>query len=702
MKGNFIKSTGRATVLAAFLLGLFLPAGARAQGNGHAPVQAPEHEGDHPVWLMIMAFTDAPVVGADVRVSVQGRLLADAKAATNNQGVFPAPLRSPWILGEEAAAAANAPEPDQRRRRSLVRISVSGGTTNGDPFPGTLTADVVLTDPAHQIVVVNPVTTLVSRVLNERPDLELVGASGPELKLDGAEALVRRFLKLPPNYSLGLALRQSSGYASPFFSPVAFMTEARDAGGLGAFEHLLLQELGSPQATRSFPNTKALGDESSLATDLAKAALKGAGGQFAGWVMKQTGLVTPDLTKDDIKDLQQQLTDLQSSLDDLSSQVAQLTALVKSTATLNLYNTITEKAQDYATKITAHESALDTYAQWCPPLAEGSTPPTTGDPYCIAQKPDVLSDLHTEYLNAYYEEVEGYIQDNGKLGTEGMLHLYSLWLGQSKQFFRPADSTKMQSLYDYWDGVLTSAANLRMEYFHYLNFQDPNSPGGNATITQFIGNPDLDPPSSGLFQHDRAANLKLMFPAVPAGTVINTTDRNHLMWALVPWVPSGGSGPFGPSAYVPAPQCWSWASPFFQVASYYPLEPYAGFKNWVQSPNKDQWQALVQNAPTNTNWRTWLIDQTKTTGDELPASPGFFDWTRCSGMAHPYAWTSTPDGQASPGTSQKYWYINPIDDNYGSLSFSQLSNYNIVNGTGGLAAFPARTLATGEQYFWYQ
>ncbi len=62
-----------------------------------------------------------------------------------------------------------------------------------------MTADVALTDPTSQILVVNPVTTLVSLVLDVRP----------ELKLDQAEAIVRRFLELPASYDLGLTLRES-------------------------------------------------------------------------------------------------------------------------------------------------------------------------------------------------------------------------------------------------------------------------------------------------------------------------------------------------------------------------------------------------------------------------------------------------------------------------------------------------------------
>ena len=676
MKRNFLNSTGRVVLVAAFLLGLFLPSGARAEGNGQTLAQIPEQRRDHSVWLRIMAFADAPVVGADVRVTVHGQLLADARAATNRQGVFPLHIWRAWLLGEEARGA---------NRRSFVRISISGGTINGDRFPGHLTADVALTDPVHQILVVNPVSTLVSRVLDERP----------ELKLDGAEALVRRFLKLPANYSLGLALRQSSGYASPFFSPVAFMTQARDGGGLDALEHLLLQELASPSATHSFRNTKALGsEESSLAEDLAKAALKYTGNQLAGWVMTQTGLATPDATQAGIAALQQSLADLQSSVDALSTQVAQLTQIVKSTATENLYNTITTAAQPIAVRVTTYETNISYFASVCPPAPESPVPPepNPNQEWCDTWWPTYLNEMEYSYQNTDYETLESYIKDNGTLDTAGMLHLYSLWLGQSKPFFRPADSTKMQNLYDYWDGVLTSAANLRMELFHQAG--DQNTPAGEQQIITFIGNPDAVPPTAGVFQADRAANLKLMFPPLSVDTqtggttVISTQD--HTMWSLVPWVHN-----WPPAGYPPtwSPQA---ACQFFNQIPIYvnsiPTEPsngissypYAGFYNWQYAPSKAQWQAAVSLAPTNgsVQWGDWLTQQTQTTETEMPPSAGFFNWNRhCSGGNG--TWTST---QTTPPS---VWNINLVTNSF-------------QNWTANGPWYPARTLAAGEQYFWYQ
>jgi hypothetical protein len=454
------------------------------------------------VWLKIMAFTDAPVVGADVRVSVyhsQGRPLVDVQAATNDQGVFPVAVRS---------------------HPPFFRVSVSGGTTNGTPFLGHLSADVLLTDPAHQIAVVNPVTTLVSLLLDERPDL----------KLEGAQALVRSFLGLPENYSLGLALRESSLYGSPHFSPVALLSDAEAAGGLDAFEAQLLQELlASPSAGHSFHPKLLKGVASFIATGLARGALSWAGGQGAGWVAQSAGFPTQGASAADIASLQQGLADLQSSIDALSNQVTQLTQLVQSTATQTQYNTIVVPALALANQVNGVESDLTYYAQACPPLPDGSTP-TPPDAFCTNQAASLNNELNDLTIQQAYVTEVGYIQDNATVGFSGMLHLYSLWLAQSKRFFRAADSTKMQNLYDYWDAVLTQAANLKVELLHKNGAQD--NPGGQKQLTDFLGNPDLSPPTTGTFQANQATNLKLMFPAVPDGTVVATTD--HTMWNLLP------------------------------------------------------------------------------------------------------------------------------------------------------------------------
>ena len=75
-------------------------------------------------------------MGADVRVSAHGQgSLVEARAATNKYGAFSAAVPS---------------------HLSSFRVTISGGTTNDNPFPAHLVADVVLTDPAHRSRAIGP------------------------------------------------------------------------------------------------------------------------------------------------------------------------------------------------------------------------------------------------------------------------------------------------------------------------------------------------------------------------------------------------------------------------------------------------------------------------------------------------------------------------------------------------------------------
>lgn len=617
-----------------------------------------------------MAFAAAPVVGADVRVSVYGPHgwpLVDVPAATNRYGVFPAAVPS----------------------LSSVRVTVSGGTINGQPFPGHLSRDVVLTDPAHQIVVVNPVTTLVSRLLDRRP----------ELKLDEAEALVRRFLGLPANYSMGLALRQSSGYVSRFSSPVAFMTEAQAAGGLDAFAHLLLLELASDSAIHPFPQPKLLGDTGSSAVSTIQAGLEAGILDYAssiglysltGWAISLTGSSNSGADSAAIDALLQSLADLQSSIDALSNQVAQLSNLVQSTATQTQYNTIVVPAQTLELQVNGVESDLSYFAQACPPLPGGSTP-TTPDAYCTNEKVSVTAELNDVTIQQAYVTMEGYVGDNPTIGFRGMLHLYSLWLAQSKPFFRPADSTDMQNLYNYWDAALTQAANLKIELLHQNGAQ--GNPGGQQQLTDFMGNPTLNPPSKGTFQVNEAANLKLMFPAVPVGTVINT--RDHTMWAT--------DYPVDSTEYcivnygLPPPQASMWNSPITSASSV----TWNGITGWI-SPSLPEIQSLIQGW-TGPNPNSWLTAQTEAVAPDSPLSPGFANLLPDSpgygcGSAG-FVWTSTPTGSyySYNGVHYPEYYVMRLDTGTTNVP----SNYNIAGLNPRNWIFLKRSLGQGEQYFWY-
>ncbi len=225
-----------------------------------------------------------------------------------------------------------------------------------------------------------------------------------------------------------------------------------------------------------------------------------------GWALSLAGLVpTPDTIQTDIDAVTSALADLQSSVDNLSTQVSQLNSLVQAKSDQTLYYIITSQAQPFANDVYDEEDRLMFFAQDCPPLPAGSTPaPPAPGSYCDGERADIMIDLGTQPMYSAYTNVESYVKDNNKannapLGLEGMLHLYSLWLGQSKQFFRPADSTKMQNLYDYWNGVLTQAADLKIERLHRLGEQNQ---GGNQLIA-FMGNPNANPPTTGTFQADQ-------------------------------------------------------------------------------------------------------------------------------------------------------------------------------------------------------
>ncbi|MBV8867282.1 MAG: hypothetical protein JO210_17930 [Acidobacteriaceae bacterium] len=201
---------------------------------------------------------------------------------------------------------------------------------------------------------------------------------------------------------------------------------------------------------------------------------------------------TTDTTQADVDTVAAALIDLQSSIFNPSSQVAQLTALVQSTATLNLYNTIVVPAQSLASTVCGVENDLAYWAGACTPNYVGQTKPNP-EPYCTSEKASINTELNESTIQQAYGNMEGYVNDNPTTGFRGMLHLYSLWLGQSKQFFRPADSTAMKNLYNYWDDALTQTANLRIELLHENDAQD----GNPAQLTDFMGNPNATPPSIG-------------------------------------------------------------------------------------------------------------------------------------------------------------------------------------------------------------
>jgi hypothetical protein len=649
-----------------FAFGVFAP-NAAAQ-NSTSSVQSVA--GD--TWLRISAFTDIPLAGADVAVfNLAGKILFEQQAATNAQGVFPARVNK---LPRNFSVTVTW---DATHGADLNRLSLG---------KFTLSADVRNFDPVHGIVYVNLVTTIVSRLLSRFPILTQ----------HQAEALVRRFLVMPPNASLGAALQEGKYFKSQYFSVSAFLNEASQYGGVKEFINVLLVDmLAQPKVKHAFPPTlqSSAGSAGSfIAENLAKGALSWASGQGAGWVAQSAGLITPGATADDIANLQAGLKALQSSVALLSDQLAALQDEVLAQLTQTQYNTIVVPALGLAKEVNGVENDLAYYALGCPAVPEGSTASVEASSadFCTTQKVTITAELNDPTIRQSFATLSGYVLDNPTIGFKGLVHLFSQSLGQSVRFFRPADSTKIQNMYDYWDAVQTQAANLNVELLHQNGAQD--NPGGIAQLTDFLGNVNASPPTQGSFQNTRDAEQKLLYPALPVGTVINTKDR--LMWATDYPVVAAAACQTGPKP--PASSLFN--GPTITIT-------WNGIYGWF-SPTLPEIQSLIAGW-SGQSPNSWLTDQTKAIEPDSPASPGFANIsTDTTGYACPvlgYVWTATPTGGSVSKDGRTYYRyyvmrmdngttLDPLDDHDIAFLYPY-SNWNWI--------YLRRNLAQSEQYYWY-
>jgi hypothetical protein len=625
-------------------------------------------------WVRISAFINEPLANADVAVfSADGRLLFWKANATNRRGIYPAKV-------------ANLP-PDFR----VVVIADANWPFNRSDLRAlglvVLSADVRNYNPANDTVYVNPVTTMVTGLLLRNPGLHL-----PQ-----AQARVRQFLGMPANASLGAALREGTRYHSAYFSESAFLKEANRHGGLLIFvETLLNKMLDNPRSVHRFPSTALQSGSGGIASfigeKLASGALSWAAGQGLGWVAKSAGLTQPGATAEQIMQLQQSLDDLQSSVDQLSTQLAQATQQILNELTKTQYNTIATQAVGLAAKVNVAEQNVAYYADGCPPLPEDGAPQAVGSvsaDWCASQAALIQSQLSDIEINGAYEQLANWLLDTQTVGFKGMIHLFSQSAGASVRFFRPADSTRVQNMFDYWDAVETQAANLKVELWHLIGNQD--NPGGRRQLTDFLGDPELDPPTTGSFQATHRAELQLMFPAVPVGTVVDTKTR--LMWAtgmpmLQPVTDINGNTTY----YCPA-DYYGFGAPYGLTGGPSFGMNFVGLSGWT-SPSLSTLQALIDGWSGNAaNPLSWLIAQSKAVAPDTPTSAGFFDVLACAQGSHTFVWTNTNQGSSNPNFYSPYAVV---DMNNGSVPAKNTYPYGQSNWL-----FLTRPLAQGEQYYWY-
>ncbi len=468
-------------------------------------------------WVPIIAFTNSPVADADIVVTrPDGKVIFEKEHATNARGFYPAEFHP---IPKKFRVTVIW-EPTKAPYRSLGLVIMSTEVNDYDPVNG------------H--VYVNPVTTIVSRLRDRRP----------ELSLARAQAIVRFVLGMPANASLGAALREGPYFQSPFFSESEFLKKAIAYGGFESYiESLITQAIYHPQTQVLYrPVTQAIRPQNEplllaaaagpgsdvakfVALSLAQGALSYLGGQGVGWAATAAGIFEPGVTAADIAQLQSQLEGLQSSVDALSSQLSQATAQILAAINYSQYNTLSIQALKLAAQINVVEQNVTDLADGCPPATSQPAPPLST--YCRSQKATVAKQLSESEINASYEEFAAFLEDTATVGNKGMLHLFSLCMGESVgHFFRNPDSAKVRNMWDYWDAVETQSANLKVELLHLQKAQD--DPGGQKVLLRFLGDASKNPPTNGELQNTHAAEDNLVWPLLPIGTVIDT--KNHLMW----------------------------------------------------------------------------------------------------------------------------------------------------------------------------
>jgi hypothetical protein len=421
--------------------------------------------------------------------------------------------------------------------------------------------------------------------------------------------------------------------------------------------------------------------------------------------MQSAGLATPGATPDAIENLQKGLADLQSSVDELSKQLQALTAQVLAKLTQTQYNQIVVPAVALSAQINGVESNLAFYAQGCPPLPENSVASTDPDfsDFCRDQKVTIVSQLNDVQINHSFETLSAFVLDNPVVGFKGLPHLFSQALGETVRFFRPTDSTRIQNMFDYWDAVQIQGANLKVELLHLNGAQ--NNPGGIAQLKSFLGDEDADPPKKGTLQNTRDLELKLLFPPVPGGTVINAKDR--MMWAITYPDPKN-PGPCGGPPPVP-PR--SSATNFPVAPPYANAISWNGISGW-RSPSFSEVQALLEGR-TGASPIAWLIDQTKAVAPDFPVSPGFPDVNtnpnNCPHFNGPWGWTGTAAGKdwvwIDWRSGRKYvgpiYYAFRLDTGEFSDAVDRSWAQRPLNDFALTWVYLDRPLPANEQYYWY-
>jgi len=196
------------------------------------------------------------------------------------------------------------------------------------------------------------------------------------------------------------------------------------------------------------------------------------------------------------------------------------------------------------------------------------------------------------------------------------------------------------------------------------------NPGGRADLIHYLGDPEKKPPTLGFFQNTLAAEGKLMFPAVPGGTVIDTRSRR--MWLTeYPKI-------------ISLPDCRFTHIPIGipPGASYFIYSWPLNGVYW-HPPSSDQAKEVIKGW-TGTSPNAWLTKETQAVAPGLPASRGFANLIALNGNGC----ADSPSILIKDGN-----HVRAMDLRNGAIRDHKMYEWDWL--------FMNRPLDADEQYYWY-
>lgn len=406
-------------------------------------------------------------------------------------------------------------------RPSSVRVVATGGSVRGERIDGSLQA-IVVRPGVNDVVVIDPVSTVIAAYLHRHPGLSLARATRKG----------RRLLTLSPADSIGPALLQ----VTPYFDGLSFLRDARAHGGVQRYVAALIRR-GRPVSFRGPYLLGGVQDYLKLLTT-AKDTLSGVFsiGKAAYDIFKWAQ--GPEPTTGDIynavQELKTQLNAIQSSLDEIKQKVDDGFKAILDEIKNAEFDRSVKPLEDLAR--TVYKTQLDFKV-----LLDNATA-RYFNPQVAKEKTDAISANMNEIEKAFNQEGDVFRDGILKKRTTPAYYYYGqTLLARTAHFMTPGDSAELQNLASWVLQYQALAFNLIVRYENHEGQESPNAVltdalkaylGFDASQARnWLDNQSPVTPSSGDLSEE-LAYLDTVQP-VPAHTIVEADglqDVQGPMW----------------------------------------------------------------------------------------------------------------------------------------------------------------------------